>query len=175
MSPLLPKEIAAAAVGYGQYELSSGKVSTWYFDKYVLTTDPECLLSLALSMARHIPLHTDRLVGPELGSVPLMVAVALAMRKPYAIVRKQAKVYGNKKHVEGEIRAGERVVIIEDTITTGAQALRTASLVESYGAKVEMIVALFDREDGSAVERIEAAGYPVVCMLTKSMLGIEEA
>ncbi len=121
-------------------------------DKYLFSTEPGLLRELAREISARLPRGTERLAGVELGAVPLVAAVALHSDLPYSIVRKTAKEYGTGNRIEGRpLKAGEKVVLIEDVVTTGAQALRAATILEEAGAKVLEILAVLDRRDeGSA-------------------------
>jgi len=74
------------------------------------------------------------------------------------IVRPQTKDYGTARAIEGRLEAGDRVVVLEDVVTTGAQAIRAARAVEAAGAQVPAVIAVVDRHEGGR-EGIEAAGY----------------
>ena len=88
-------------------------------------------------------------------------------------VRKEAKQHGTGRLIEGPMRDTDRVVVIEDTITTGASALRAAEAIQHTGARISGILALVDREEGGRAV-IEAQGFPVICLATLSEL-LDEA
>src|SRR5919202_2144032 len=115
----LGRDLVSAAYLRGEFILSSGLKSSYYFDKYLFETKPGILRRVALWLAGMIPPDTDRLAGPELGAVALTTAVSLETGLPFVIVKKQAKAYGTSRPVEGELYPGERVTIIEDVLTTG--------------------------------------------------------
>ena len=113
----LGQDVVAAAYLKGRFVLRSGAVSSYYFDKYMLTTRPAILRRIAEALAAMVPPETDRLAGPELGAVPLATAVSLELGLPCVFVRKSAKGYGTSASFEGEIYPGERVVVLEDVLT----------------------------------------------------------
>src|SRR5687768_11762767 len=116
----LGRDLVAAAVLRGSFVLRSGATSSYYIDKYLFTTRPELLRQLAVELAAELPEDVDRLAGPVLGAVPLVTAVALQTGLPSVIVRTdKPKEYGTSKQIEGRLEAGERVVIVEDIVTTG--------------------------------------------------------
>jgi orotate phosphoribosyltransferase len=132
----------------GDFVLSSGKKSPFYVDKYLFSTEPDLLRDLAQEISARLPTGTQRLAGVELGAVPLVAAVALHSDIPYNIVRKAAKEYGTGNRVEGRpFEAGERITLIEDVVTTGAQALKSAAALEEAGAEVLCILAVLDRRE----------------------------
>lgn len=87
------------------------------------------------------------------------------------IVRKQSKKHGTQKLIEGPLRPGSNVALIEDVITTGASVYQAIKTVEQFGAKVVKVLILVDREEGG-VEFLEGKGYPVFPIFKKSHLGL---
>ena len=150
--------IAQAAFLRGDFLLSSGRRSSFYIDKYLFETDPQLLRAIARLLAGMLPADATRLIGPALGGVPLATALALETGLPFAIVRPEAKDYGTAKTIEGRVEAGDRAVVLEDVVTTGAQAIRAARTVQSAGAEVVAILAVIDRHEGGR-ESVEAAGF----------------
>ncbi|TCJ15732.1 orotate phosphoribosyltransferase [Rubrobacter taiwanensis] len=141
----LSERVRDAALLKGDFVLSSGRRSSFYVDKYLFATDPALLRDLARELAGRVPEGVDRLAGVELGAVPLVVAVALETGLPYVIVRKAAKEYGTARSVEGRLRRGDRVALLEDVVTTGAQAARSVETLQREGAVVEKVIAVLDR------------------------------
>jgi len=162
--PDLAPRIRDAALLEGDFVLSSGERSSFYVDKYLFSTEPDLLRDVADALAAQIPEGVERLGGVELGAVPLVVATALATGLPYVIVRKSAKEHGSSagRSVEGHLYRGERVALVEDVVTTGAQAVRAARNLEEEGAEVVTIVAVLDRreENGGELE-----GFPFQALL----------
>ena len=168
--PGLASRVREAALLEGDFVLSSGKRSRFYVDKYLFSTEPGLLGELARALSARLPEGTGRLAGVELGAVPLVAAVSLHEGIPYCIVRKGAKDYGTANKIEGRtLRAGERVVLIEDVVTTGSQVLRAAATLEEAGAEVSGIVAVLDRRDE---ESARLGGYPFGALLRLENLGI---
>jgi orotate phosphoribosyltransferase len=153
----LGSDLVAAAYLEGDFVLASGRRSKYYFDKYLFETKPSLLSALAELLAESVPPETDRLAGPELGAVALAAAVSLRTGLPFVIVKKQSKDYGTRKAIEGELNAGDRVVVVEAILTTGAAAGRAADAVKEAGGRVLKILAVVDREVGAA-QSIAAAG-----------------
>lgn len=167
----LGQDVLAAAYLKGRFVLRSGRVSSYYFDKYMLTTRPAILKRVAEALAAMVPAETDRLAGPELGAVPLATAVSLQLGLPSLFVRKTAKEYGTSASFEGEIYPGEKVVVLEDVLTTGSEAIRSARALREFGADVLEILAVIDREEGAAAN-IAAAGFHFRSLFSRSSLGL---
>jgi len=171
-NPQLAQAIKAAAYLEGDFILSSGKRSTYYLDKWRFETDPNLLREIAKAFVPLLPSpRPDRIAGIELGGVPLAVALSLETGIPSLIVRRQAKEYGTAKEIEGVWNAGERVVLVEDVLTTAAQAISAAQRLTNLGLRVERILYVIDREEG-ADANIRAAGFEPMPLFRKSELGI---
>jgi len=158
VSPDLASRIREAALLEGDFVLSSGKRSSFYVDKYLFSTEPNLLRDVAAAISEKIPEGVERLAGVELGAVPLVVATALVSGLPYVIVRKSAKEHGTGRSIEGNLERGERVALIEDVVSTGAQAVQAARSLAEAGAEVVTIVAVLDRREAPA-ERLEEFSF----------------
>jgi orotate phosphoribosyltransferase len=176
----LAAKIAEASLLRGTFTLRSGRVSSFYLDKYLFSTRPEVLKDLgamfaervaALAAAEKAPVA--RLAGAELGGIPLVTVASLATGLPCIFVRNQKKGYGTAKQVEGVVAKGDRVVLLEDVATTGGQALEAVAVLRELGADVRGVIATIDRQEG-ARENVEAAGLRFDALFTKADLGITE-
>jgi orotate phosphoribosyltransferase len=167
----LGRDVVAAAYLKGRFVLRSGAISSYYFDKYKLTTRPEILRRVARALAAMVPSETERLAGPELGAVPLATAVSMELDLPCLFVRKEAKEYGTASSFEGEIHPGERITVLEDVLTTGGEAIRSATALRDFGANVVEILAVVDREEGAAAN-IAAAGFRFRSLFSRTGLGL---
>ena len=156
---------------HGNFTLSSGKKSHYYFDKYLFETDPELLGETARKLAELINPDVQRLAGMELGAVPLVTAVGLATGLPFLLIRKKEKDYGTGAAFEGNFEKGEIVLLLEDVITTGTQAVKAADSLRRAGLIVKGILCVLDREE-SGRELVASSGYPLQALFTKGSLGI---
>jgi orotate phosphoribosyltransferase len=152
------------AVLYGDFVLSSGKRSKVYLDARLVT-----LASSAAGLVGQVfldqirGLGADAVAGLTLGADPIVSAIAVVAGQQGVtldglIVRKAAKEHGAGRRIEGPWRDGMRVVVVEDTMTTGGSALEAARAVEEAGGSVLAVWGLIDRKQG-AREASEAAGY----------------
>jgi len=112
----------------------------------------------------------DSVGGLTLGADPISYAISYAsamtaMPLRAFTVRKEIKAHGTGKLIEGPFQPGDRVVVVEDVITTGSSALKAVSAVEDAGGSVAGVLALVDREEGGR-ELIEAIGVSVISMVT---------
>ncbi len=167
----LGEDLVAAAVLRGQFVLRSGKTSAYYIDKFLFITRPALLKRLAAQLARRLPADTQRVAGQVLGAAQLAAGVSLETGLPSLLVRTEKKEYGTAKAIEGELRPGDRVVVVEDVVTTGGAALAAVASLRNAGAEVLGVVAVVDREEGGAAA-FTAAGVPYQALFTKSQLGL---
>src|SRR5712671_1304160 len=116
--PQLLKRISDVALLRGEFTLRSGRKSNYYLDKYRFETQPDVLIELGKMFAAKMTPEIDRIAGAEHGAVSLAAATSMACGKPCVIIRNQKKDYGTSKLVEGILEKGERVLIVEDVLTT---------------------------------------------------------
>ena len=168
----LAKRIADVSLLRGEFTLRSGRKSNYYLDKYRFETQPDVLRELGKLFAEHIKPGVQRIAGAELGAVSLAAATSMASGLPFVIVRNQKKDYGTSKLVEGILEKGDRVMIVEDVLTTGGQVLEAARSLQDAGATIDRIVAVIDRMEG-ARQNIENAGYAFDALFTTVDLGVK--
>jgi orotate phosphoribosyltransferase len=153
----LGQDLVHAAYLRGKFVLRSGRTSNYYFDKYLFETKPSILRRIASFLAEMTPGNVDRIAGPELGAVPLVTAISLELGTPFVIVKKGQKGYATGKRIEGEIYPGERVLLVEDVLTTGGAAIESAEALRDQGVTVADVLCVVDREEGAA-QNLEADG-----------------
>ncbi len=169
----LAKRVKEASYLEGDFILRSGKRSKYYLDKYLFETQPDILKALGREFVRHMTDDVTLIAGAELGGVALAAATAMEAGKPWIIVRNSKKGYGTGKMIEGTLKAGDVVLLVEDIATTGGQVLEAAKIIADAGATVKKIVCTIDRKQG-ARENIEGAGFVFESILTKEDLGITD-
>ena len=170
----LARDVVAAAVLRGTFTLRSGQTSTYYIDKYRLTTEPRVLDQITTGMAELLPPDVDRIAGTALGAVPLATALSLRTGVPAIFVRVDAaKDHGTSKSIEGVLEPRDRVALVEDVVTTGGASLTAVELLRDAGAQIAGVVAVVDREQGGR-EKFAEAGIDYRTLFTVSELGIGE-
>ncbi len=163
--------LAERSARRGQFTLASGRTSTLYIDARLTTMSADGLAligPLGLAALRNAGWDPDSVGGLTLGADPISYAIAYASALPAAggplvrafTVRKEAKQHGTGRLVEGPFRQDDRVVVIEDVITTGGSALRAVDSIRAAGGQVLGVLALVDREEGGR-EALEGAGLAV--------------
>jgi orotate phosphoribosyltransferase len=172
----LHRLLAERSAKRGRFVLASGRESEFYIDVRLTAMSPDGLAligPLALADIRAAGWAPDSVGGLTLGADPISYAISYASAstaRPVRAftVRKEAKAHGTGKLLEGPFRDGDRVVVIEDVITTGGSALRAATAIRAAGGVVLGVLALVDREEGGR-EALESAGYAV-----RSLAGASE-
>jgi len=157
------------AVKFGDFTLSSGRKSKYYVDKYIFETNPLCLEAIGGRIAKMIPAGTRKLAGIEIGSIPLAAIASVKSGMPFVIVRKAQKGYGTNKLIEGVYERGEKVLVVEDVVTTARGALGAVHTLRDAGLVVDSVVCVVDREEGGR-ENLENEGVRVSSLVKSSEL-----
>ena len=173
----LARRVAERALLHGDFVLRSGRRSSVYLDKYRFETDPALLGPIGAALAE-LATASDprphRLAGPELGAVPLAAAAALASGIPFLIVRKATKDYATEGLIEGVFEQGERVLVIEDVVTTGGALIAAIEALRAAGLSVERALCVLDREEGGE-EGLAELGVRLEPLFRRADLGMPVA
>ncbi|OPX62935.1 MULTISPECIES: orotate phosphoribosyltransferase [unclassified Methanoregula] len=154
------------AIEFGDFTLASGAKSTYYIDVKSAVTRPDLLAVVAKKVVQSCDF--DVIAGVAVGGVPLAVAVSLASKKPYAIIRSSGKDHGKKDLVIGEVR-GKNVLLIEDVTTSGGSALYGIETLRAAGARADRVVTVVDREQGAA-QHLQEHGVSIFPLVRVSEL-----
>jgi orotate phosphoribosyltransferase len=166
------------AVFFGDFTLTSGVKATYYIDLRRVSLDHRVaplIGDVMVDLIADIP-DIAAVGGLTMGADPIASAVlhrGVLKGKVYDafVVRKEPKDHGRGKQVEGPDLEGKRVIVLEDTSTTGGSPLAAAAALEKVGATVVAIAVVVDRNTG-AREVIEAAGYEYRAAISLSDLGL---
>ncbi|HXV99217.1 MAG TPA: orotate phosphoribosyltransferase, partial [Anaerolineae bacterium] len=155
-------------VQFGQFTLASGLPSPIYLDLRRITASPRLLQKAAQAYADALqPLTFDHLAAVPYAALTLGTATALASHSSLIYPRKEVKAYGTGKTIEGVFSAGDRVVVIEDLITSGGSILKAIETLTAAGLRVSDVVVLIDREQAGA-KNLAEAGYRLHAVLSLS-------
>lgn len=171
----LAQLLAERSARRGTFTLASGRTSDLYIDARLTTMSPDGLAligPLALAAMAGAGWAVDAVGGLTLGADPVAYAIAYASTVGRAAdawvraftVRKQPKAHGTGQRIEGPFRAGDRVVVVEDVITTGGSALQAVDAVRAAGGIVVGVLAVVDREEGGREAIEQAAGVGVLSL-----------
>jgi orotate phosphoribosyltransferase len=158
------------ALTFGDYVLSSGQHSSYYFDGRRLTLDPQgAYLTGKAFFGMLQGFDVDAIGGPTLGADPIVTAVALISGlegRPTSafIVRKEGKAHGMGRMIEGPLEPGSRVAIVDDACSTGASLFHAVDAAEAEGHEVVVVLAILDRRQGGTEELLRR-GYDFRCLL----------
>lgn len=151
--------LESGCVRFGQFTLKSGLISPIYIDLRRLIGYPSLMAEVA---SAYLPilaqLTFDRLAAIPYAALPIAAAISLQAGYPWIYPRREAKEYGTKAEIEGEFRAGERVVLIDDLATTGGSKFEGIEKLTQAGLVVKDVVVLIDRQSGAAEALVER-GY----------------
>jgi orotate phosphoribosyltransferase len=174
--PALATFLREHIVERGHFVLSSGAISDFYIDGKKATLDPEGMRLVGRAVWEAIAGHpVDAVAGLELGAVPMVCAAAAASPADAPVVgvmvRKVPKGHGLGKRLEGPVRPGMRVAVLEDVVTSGKSVVQCVEAVREAGCEVAVAVAMVDRDAGGKAA-VEAVGVPYVALVTKDDLGL---
>tara|TARA_B100000809_G_C14968798_1_gene470114 strand:- start:162 stop:698 length:537 start_codon:yes stop_codon:yes gene_type:complete len=170
----LAARIAARATLHGEFLLRSGTTSNIYFDKYLFESDPVLLREIAAAMQPLVPNDVDALAALEMGGIPVGTLLSQGTGLPLLFVRKEAKAYGTCKLAEGGKVEGQRLLIIEDVVTSGGQILLSAKALRDRGAIIDTVLCVVDRESGGT-ENLAEEGLTLRPLFRRSDLQPDEA
>lgn len=170
--------IQKRALKFGEFTLASGQTSTYYLDGKQVTLNSYGLKLVSeglLDLLSDIPF--DAIGGMAIGADPIIggvVTVAAAQGRDLNgfMCRKEAKGHGTNRYIEGPVVPGNRVVVIDDVVTTGGSALQAVERAREFGLEVVQAVGIIDRLQGGA-QAFADAGIPFRSLLTIEDLGVQ--
>jgi len=172
--------IKSDAVFHGDFTLTSGKKATYYVDLRKVSLDHRVaplIGQVMLDLIAGIP-DVAAVGGMTMGADPVASAVlhqgaVRGLAYDAFVVRKEPKDHGRGRQVEGPDVAGKRVIVLEDTSTTGGSPLAAIEALKKVGAEIVAVAVVVDRDTG-AKEIIEAAGYPYYAAISLGDLGLQK-
>jgi len=163
--------IIANAIHFGRFTLTSGLVSHFYIDCRKVTLSAHGAFLTGNAMLDLLDsVDAQAIGGMTVAADPVATAMAVESwhrNRPLNafIVRKEAKAHGLHRQVEGPLKAGDRVVVVDDTLTTGGSIFQAIEAVEAAGATVAAVAVVLDRLQGGA-DRVRERGYPLYSVFT---------
>ena len=145
------------AVKFGVFRLSTGKASPYYVDLQVIPSFPDAFREICDFYGEYIQSQVgtksfDRIAGVPLTGIIFASQVAYNLKKPFIYVRRHVKLHGRERRVEGVLASGDRVLLIDDLVTTGLTLAKAAEAVRAEGGVVTDAVIFLDREEGGATQ-----------------------
>ncbi len=160
------------SIKFGVYKLTSGKASPYYVDLRVIPSFPDAFHEICDSYAQYITSQIgiknfDRIAAIPLAGIPFASQIAYNLKKPFLYVRKGIRLHGRERRVEGVLVSGDRVLLIDDLLTTGLTLKKAAAVVRAEGGVVTEAVVFLDREEGGR-ELLEKNGVKLHALLKVS-------
>ncbi|WP_368251549.1 orotate phosphoribosyltransferase [Enterococcus sp. 2201sp1_2201st1_B8_2201SCRN_220225] len=152
---------------------ASGIKSPIYCDNRITISYPKVRKQIAQGLADKIKEQfpdAEVIAGAATGGVPHAAWVAAILDLPMVYIRSKAKDHGKGNQIEGRIQKGQKMVIIEDLISTGGSVLGTAKAADNEGAEVLGVAAIFTYELPKGQRNFEEAGVPLVALTNYSTL-----
>jgi orotate phosphoribosyltransferase len=158
------------ALTFGEFTLSSGQKSGYYFDGRLLSLDPEGLHEIVEALLPMVQkAGATAIGGPTLGADPIVGGIVMLSQQRRAgltgfLVRSATKQHGTGKLIEGPLKPGTPVAVVDDTVSTGGSLLTAIEAVEAHDCKVVKVLAILDRHQGGSAE-LRRRGYDFEALL----------
>ncbi|RJS79022.1 orotate phosphoribosyltransferase [Candidatus Bathyarchaeota archaeon] len=157
------------ALQFGTFKLTSGKISPYYIDLRVVPSFPDAFKEICDFYISFIQENVgvknfDRIAGVPVAGIPFASIIAYNFEKPFLYIRKGARLHGRQRRIEGVITPGDRVLLVDDLVTTGLSLRNAAKAVTAEGGIVTDAVVLLDREEGGK-DNLKKDGVKLHAML----------
>src|SRR5215472_4337352 len=142
--------VRTGALQFGMFTLAGGRISPYYLDLRVIPSFPDAFRTCSELLAQSGKAITgiDKIGGIPTGGLPWASVLAYLLSKPLVYTRKDIKLHGREKTVEGILTPGDKVLLVDDVITTGKNILAALQTIRGEGGVVENALVLLDRQEG---------------------------
>jgi orotate phosphoribosyltransferase len=158
------------AFKFGAFRLTSGKMSPYYIDLRIVPSFPDAFREVCGVYADFIRNRVgtksfERVAGIPVAGIPFAALIAYELKKPFLYTRKGVRRHGRERRIEGVIAPGDRVLLVDDLVTTGLSIRKAAKAIVAEGGLVTDAVVLLDRQEGGR-ERLAKGGIVVQALLS---------
>ncbi len=141
------------AIKFGAFKLTSGKISPYYIDLRIIPSFPDVFQKICNLQVKFIKQEIglknfDRIAGIPIAGIPFASLIAYNLKKPFLYIRKDVRLHGRQRRVEGILAPGNYVLLVDDLITTGLSLIEASKAVRAEGGVTKDVVVLLDREEG---------------------------
>lgn len=141
------------AIAFGTFRLPSGKITPYYIDLRVIPSFPDAFIKIVEIFVDAVKSEIgvenfDRVAGIPTAGLPLSAITAFLLRKPFIYIRQKQRLRGRERRVEGVVMPGDRILLVDDMVTTGLSLKRSTLAVRAEGGLVSDAFVLLDREEG---------------------------
>lgn len=157
---------------FNNFKLSSGITSPYYIDLRIIPSYPEAyeiVSNMYIKKINELNIEIDKICGIAVSGLPLASLIAYKLKKPFIYSRKEKKEYGTKSFIEGFLERGEKILVIDDVITTGESIIRTIKALREIDAIVEKAIVLIDREQGG-FEKLKENNIELISIIKASQI-----
>ena len=172
--------LRTGSLKFGTFKLASGILSPYYVDLRLIPSYPEAFQQ-TIEMYRSViepdlVKRVHRLAGIPTAGIAYAAVIALNLTKPLLYVRKEQKEHGREKRVEGLLQPGDKVLVLDDVVTTGKSLLEAAEAIRAEGGIVDDTVVLLDRQQGAGAnlqkERVKLHAFTTMRRIGDKLLDL---
>jgi orotate phosphoribosyltransferase len=160
------------ALQFGAFKLTTGKMSPYYIDLRIVPSFPDAFQKIITFYVQFIKQKIgrgdfQRVAGIPVAGIPFASLIAYSLDKPLLYVRRGERLHGRQRRIEGILAPGDRVLLVDDLVTTGSSLRKAAKAITAEGGVVDDAIVLIDRQEGGK-EKLLRDGIKLHSLLNMS-------